>query len=262
LLPLAGLVLLVVAQLLAKDAGVDVPETVIGIVFYAGWAAWTIRRARLDPYGFDVRAMVARRVNPGEWRYLLLLVPLIVVSAMALYLAMLGISFFASELVAGWIATPDEPPSARALPAQIAEFAFGAAAEELVFRDVLLHLWAERFGIRLAVLATSAVFAAAHADVIGAFVFGVVMAALYVRTGTLTVPIVAHFVGNTLIHVTGLLWSGDDKPTTLAEFREDWWIAVVAFAGALAAIVTVVRSAVPPPWRLPAIPRSEVGGGG
>jgi membrane protease YdiL (CAAX protease family) len=253
-------VLLVVGQLLAKDAGVDIPEALTGLLFYAGWTAWTIHRVRREPYCIDLRALVSRHVDAREWRFLLLLVPLIVVSAMALYLAMLGISVFAPELVAGWIATPDDPVNPRDLPVQVVEFAFGAVAEELVFRGVLLHLWAERLGVRSAVIATSVLFGAGHADVIGAFVFGVVMAALYVRTGTLTLPIVAHFAGNTLIQVTGLVWKDSDQPMTLAEFRDDWWIAMIAFAGALAAIVIVVRAAVPSPWRLPVVVQAGDGG--
>ncbi len=176
---------------------------------------------------------------------------------MALYLVMLGLSFVVPELVADWIATPEEAGvSLREVPGDVVQNVAGAFAEELVFRGVLLHLWAERFGLRFAVLATSALFAAGHADVVGAFVFAIAMVALYVRTGTLAVPIMAHLLGNTLIDLVQAIPSAE-QGGTLAEFREDWWVGVVVFIAALAVVVAIVRAAAPLPWRLPAIAAPE-----
>jgi membrane protease YdiL (CAAX protease family) len=245
--------LLLAATMLAGRRGLTVPETVFGTLFYAGLAAWTLYRARRAPFNLDLGARSRRPARRSDWRYLLLVVPLLVTTAAALYLVTLVASFVAPRMVSDMLATP-EPPSdvvtARSLPGDLVESAIGAIAEEWLFRGVLLHLWAERFGVRFAVLASSVLFAAMHSDVIGSVIFGIVMAALYIRTGSLLVPIVAHFLFNALV-ATGAVVLGDDGTTTLGEFRQDWWQATSAFAAAVAVIVVVVRRAVPAPWVMP-----------
>jgi membrane protease YdiL (CAAX protease family) len=162
-------------------------------------------------------------------------------------------SFVAPQLVGDMLATPEPPSEAatpRSLPGDLVESAIGAIAEEWLFRGVLLHLWAQRFGVRFAVLATSILFAALHSDVIGSVIFGIVMAALYIRTGSLLVPIVAHFLFNALV-ATGAIVLGDDGATTLSQFRQDWWQATSAFIAAVAVIVVVLRRAIPGTWVMP-----------
>jgi hypothetical protein len=153
-------------------------------------------------------------------------------------------------MVSDMLATPDPPSEAatlRALPGDLVESALGAIAEEWLFRGVLLQLWAERFGVRFALLATSVLFAALHSDVIGSVIFGITMGALYIRTGSLLVPIVAHFLFNALV-AAGAVMLGDDGVTTLSQFREDWWQATSAFVAAVGVIVVVLRRAVPGMW--------------
>ena len=69
--------------------------------------------------------------------------------------------------------------------------------EEFLFRGVLVNRWGAKWGVRAGVLASSGLFACMHANVLGVFVLGLVAALLYVRTGTLLVPIALH-VGNNL----------------------------------------------------------------
>lgn len=242
--------LLLAAIMLAERRGIRVPETVFGAVFYAGLAAWTLYRARRTPFDLDLAALSRRPARRSDWRYLLLVIPLLVTTAAALYLVMFVASFVAPQLVGEMLATPDSPSEAatlRALPGDLAESALGAIAEEWLFRGVLLQLWAERFGVRFAVLATSVVFAALHSDVIGSVIFGIAMATLYIRTGSLLVPMVAHFLFNALV-ATGALVLGDDGATTIAQFRQDWWQATLAFVAAVGVIVVVLKRAVPGMW--------------
>ena len=245
--------LLLAATMLAGRRGITVPETAFGAIFYAGLATWTLYRARRPPYDLDVAALSLRPARRSDWRYLLLVIPLLVTTAAALYLVMLVASFVAPHMVADMLAKPDSPADAvtlRSLPGDLIESAIGAIAEEWLFRGVLLQLWAQRFGVRFAVLATSVLFAALHSDVIGSVIFGVVMAALYMRTGTLLVPIVAHFLFNALVAV-GAVVLGDDGATTISQFREDWWQAILGFAMAVGVMVVVLRRAMPGVWGVP-----------
>jgi CAAX protease family protein len=246
--------LLLAGTLLAGRRGITVPETVFGSFFYAGLAAWTLYRARRAPFDLDLGALSLRPTRRSDWRYLLLVIPLLVTTAAALYLVMFVASFVAPHMVGDMLATPESPSDAvtlRSLPGDLVESAIGAIAEEWLFRGVLLHLWAERFGVRFAVLATSVLFAALHSDVIGSVIFGIAMAALYIRTGSLLVPIVVHFLFNALVAV-GALVLGDNGATTISQFRQDWWQAIAAFAVAVGVIVVVVRRALPGEWVVPA----------
>ena len=245
--------LLVGADWFAGRRGIDVPDSFSGTLLYAGLASWLLYRAPRSPYDVDLPTLSAPPRRRSDWRLLAIVLPLVAAGAGALYLVTLAVSFVAPDRVAQSLAEPDPGSGTLALqllPGEVIQETIGAIAEEWLFRGVLLHLWARRFGVRFAVLATSILFAALHADVIGSFIFGVAMAALYVRTGTLLVPIVAHLMFNVFISV-GSLVIGDGESLTLAEFRGDWWMAMVGFLGGLAAIVAVVRRVAPWPWRLP-----------
>jgi membrane protease YdiL (CAAX protease family) len=236
----------------ARRSGIDVPDNVTGTILYAGLAAWILYRGPQAPYGVDVGAVTGPVKSRSDWKLLPIVIPLIAVTGGALYLVTFTMSFIVPQTVAEALAQPDPDVAEvtlRSLPGDLVESAIGAVAEEWLFRGVLLHLWARRFGLRFAVLATSVLFAALHADVIGSFVFGIVMAALYVRTGTLLVPIIAHLAFNAIIAV-GSIVLGEGGTTTLAEFRQEWWKGVVGLAGGLAVIVAVVRRIAPWPWRL------------
>ena len=248
--PLIGLGALAVAEVFARRAGVVIPDSLSGSIFYALWGVWVVRRARGAHVGLDLRALTAAPRRARDWWFLLLVIPLVVVSVAALYLLVLGASLVAPRTIGHWLTAPDADlaagtPTALAFTGMAAENALGAVTEELVFRGVLLHLWAQRFGVRFAVLATSLLFAVMHADVVGSFIFGVVMAALFMRTGTLLVPIIVHFLFNVLVDVVGVFDKDPRSVVTLAELRGDWWQASVAFVLALAVIVVVLRRARP-----------------
>jgi membrane protease YdiL (CAAX protease family) len=71
--------------------------------------------------------------------------------------------------------------------------------EEIFFRGLLLRALERRIGTPLAVVVSSAMFAATHFQVLqlpALFVFGLVAAVLYVRTGRLGPGIVAHLAFN------------------------------------------------------------------
>lgn len=68
--------------------------------------------------------------------------------------------------------------------------------EELVFRGILLERWAVKWRLGVAVIVQAIVFGVLHVDPIGAGMFGVVMALMYIRTRTLWVPIAMHAANN------------------------------------------------------------------
>jgi membrane protease YdiL (CAAX protease family) len=103
--------------------------------------------------------------------------------------------------------------------------------EELFFRGILLHRWARRWGTPTAVVASSALFAVLHGEWIGHFLFGVAMAALYLRTRRLWMPIAAHALNNgtvALFTLVDVLRHEPPGTTTIAELRGQWPLAAAA----------------------------------
>ncbi|MBE9111322.1 CPBP family intramembrane metalloprotease [Nodosilinea sp. LEGE 07298] len=101
--------------------------------------------------------------------------------------------------------------------------------EEFIFRGVLLHRWGVKWGVRPAIVLTSVLFGVLHSNLIGLFVFGVVMSLLYLSTRSLLVPMVAHAINNAIASGVDFLAT---QPTanaidTLAEFRASWWLGVL-----------------------------------
>ena len=99
-------------------------------------------------------------------------------------------------------------------------------AEEWFFRGLLLRRWTDKWGTGRGVVASSAVFAVFHADFLGAFIFAIVMCALYARYQSLWAPTMAHAANNGLAwlltvidaHSTAISF----EAATLDEFRSDW----------------------------------------
>jgi membrane protease YdiL (CAAX protease family) len=106
--------------------------------------------------------------------------------------------------------------------------------EETLFRGILMQRWARRWGTPTGVVASSLLFAIGHTEILGHFLFGVTMCALYLRTRKLWLPIAAHATSNFLIllpSLQGVLSHEPDQAETLAHFRSEWWVGALALVG-------------------------------
>lgn len=86
---------------------------------------------------------------------------------------------------------------------------FAPIIEELVFRGVLFNRLKIRTGIIPAMIISSFIFAIGHefGGMTSAFLFGVCMCVLYLKTDNILIPMSVHFLNNTvatLLNVTGL----------------------------------------------------------
>ena len=72
--------------------------------------------------------------------------------------------------------------------------------EELLFRGIFLNKMKMIVPVTFAVLISSLLFASLHSfgGILSAFVFGICMALLYLKTDNILVPILAHFINNLL----------------------------------------------------------------
>jgi len=82
---------------------------------------------------------------------------------------------------------------------------FAPILEEFIFRGVILHRLIKKTSITGGVLISSILFGILHADMIGAFFFGVITSLLFLRTGNLLIPILVHMLNNSIAVVLSFI---------------------------------------------------------
>ena len=196
------------------------------------WIAWACRNS-----GVSLRRLVGKLPAGHNWLATLGLLAVTMLFSIAswevfaygLSLAAPGVLKFLLEAIAS---VPD-PSLAYQVAMAIVAVALAPVIEELLFRGILLNRWAVKWSVGTAVAATSIAFGLLHANPFGITVVGLVAAVLYLRTGTLLIPIAFH-AANNLIATIPEFMMGPMKPMDVAaeiqEIREAglWGIAVVA----------------------------------
>lgn len=102
--------------------------------------------------------------------------------------------------------------------------------EEVVFRGMLLHRWSYKWSLRTAIIASSLLFGIIHTDPIGAFVFGIGMCIIYLRTQSLFIPIICHSVNNLVVWFVeaGYKYTeGPDYKYSMEALRNEWYIGII-----------------------------------
>lgn len=105
------------------------------------------------------------------------------------------------------------------------------AVEEIIFRGMILHRWAHKWGQGRAAVFSALLFCIFHADWVGAFLFSLLMTVIYLRTGSLYACIFFHMVNNAIALVfAGLeyLTTGTLAEMTIWEFQRDLWHGLAA----------------------------------
>lgn len=114
---------------------------------------------------------------------------------------------------------------------------FGAVGEEMLFRGYGLQVLVPVLGPMAAILPMSVLFAAAHADnqgvswlgLFNTFLWGVLLSAALLRSGTLWMPIGLHFGWNWILPVLGVNVSGFTMRLTAHQLV--WGVAPVWSGG-------------------------------
>ncbi|MGD2183475.1 CPBP family intramembrane glutamic endopeptidase [Lusitaniella coriacea] len=115
-------------------------------------------------------------------------------------------------------------------------FVIGVApiVEEVLFRGILCQRWATTWGLSAGIIVSSLVFGILHpVNPIGLFIFGLMMAILYVKTRTLTIPILVHALNNAIaIVLTSLSVSPEttNATTTVEQFFSAEWMGLICVA--------------------------------
>ena len=192
--------------------------------------------------------------DPREtWVYILLGVPSFAVSLFGLYILYLPLSYFFPAFVT--VLLLESPPLIwwRADPEfLLASFinalvmvVIAPVIEETFFRGFLLNRWWRKYGVPRAVIFSSVAFAVVHIDIIGGFVFGVVLSLIYVKTRSLIGPIIVHAAHNGIVLlwllIEGVVTGEIEMVYTLEEFRAYWWLAPLGAAVGVPWLVWFVK---------------------
>ncbi|MXW16637.1 MAG: CPBP family intramembrane metalloprotease [Gemmatimonadetes bacterium] len=208
-----------------------------------GWVVWVCRRA-----GVGLGRLVGR-IPAGHswWTTLGLLIVTMAFSAGSWGIFAYGLALAAPGVLEFLLEAgermPDAPLAYQVAVAVVA-VVLAPAIEELLFRGVLLNRWAAKWSVARAVVATSVAFGILHGNPVGVTVAGLVMAVLYLRTGTLLVPIAFHATNNLIATILEFM-AGPLEPVDVAaqiqEIRDGALWAIVIVAVTLPVLVWYLR---------------------
>ncbi len=217
-------------------------EIASAIVIYPAEVIWLLHTARVA--GISLSRLVG--VWPGgagAWRWTGLLIPL--------WLLSVGVVWLYYLILRSLSRIPDlseDLPADRfqywilSLPVVVL---IGPILEELIFRGMILNRWAAKWSLRRSIIFSSLFFGFLHADFIGGAVFGVVMSLLYLRTGTLLVPIVLHVGYNAI--AMGLEGHAILAPSKVVNpvYERFPWMGAICLVIAVIALAHFVRRSWP-----------------
>ena len=198
------------------------------------WGWWQFSRRRIS-----LGRLVGRIPLGFQWHSIFGLVGLqILFSLTTFYLIFIPLSYLLPEYVQEILQVPfflsEAETSSPGLYNGWLIFVIVIVApvvEELLFRGIIFSRWANKWGARRAIIFSSLLFGVLHVEgTLGAFVFGVVMSLLYLRTRTLLIPIACHMLNNAIAVALGKWGFGLGDPSSLEDFRSMLWLAVIGLA--------------------------------
>jgi membrane protease YdiL (CAAX protease family) len=235
----------------ADEGETPLPDALFGAFIYGFLLVLVDRVARRR--GVGLRVQLRPKADVGDARWALGCgVALVGVSLFCVYLVFLPLSHLHEDWVRWWLLEDSLPilwteGESLWIANAIGFFVLAGlapVAEEFVFRGLLLPAWAARYGERVAVVLSSAVFAAMHFDPLGSFVFSVVASLAFLRTGRLWVPILVHAANNALVWLLLLAELAFRGPGewSMDEFRAGWWLGAIGLVIGAPLLVAALRT--------------------
>jgi membrane protease YdiL (CAAX protease family) len=120
---------------------------------------------------------------------------------------------------------------------------FAPVVEEIIFRGIMVERFGAKYGYKSGVLISSLLFGVLHMDIIGAFVFGLVLSILYLRTRSLLLPFFIHAANNGAVVL--LVFFDDyvnlDSMDTIEFYSENIWIGILLFVSSFAWLIWFLK---------------------
>ena len=221
---------------------------VIYIYSFGGLCYYLWEKLRLD--GLKPQYLIGNKISRYHWWSLLGLVIVLLLFSLGAGLLLHGVLLsFAPNFLEFFL---EEESQVSSLPIiykcleTINIIVVAPITEEFIFRGVLLHRFATKWNIAIAIWISSIIFGLLHPlDPVGASLFGVVMALLYLKTKTLTVPIVAHAMNNTIAVIVQVWGTFVENNGSIAESTTeissgDWIIGLLLVAVSLPFLIRFI----------------------
>lgn len=119
----------------------------------------------------------------------------------------------------------------------------GPMVEEIIFRGVMLERLGAKYGYMKGVVISSFIFGLLHLDFVGAFIFGVVLSIVYLKSRSLLLPFLIHAMNNgtaMIFYFYDDFFAGETWETT-APYLENAWIGITLFTVSFAWLIWYVR---------------------
>lgn len=186
-------------------------DVIVGFLFYIVLGWWIIRNFNRVHLNYE---KFLGHVPPNyNWLFLFTIIIAVIILSLGLgELSRYIISIIDPNLLnqlpsTSVFYTPEETPLAPFLNFMdfIIAVIMAPIVEELLFRGIILHRFTIKWGVKWAILGSSIIFGFLHTDIVGAFIFAVVMCILYIKTASIFVPILAHMINNMLAYLMQIM---------------------------------------------------------
>ncbi|MEO7083999.1 MAG: type II CAAX endopeptidase family protein [Gemmatimonadaceae bacterium] len=230
---LAAIALVVAARFVSRSDPPAANDPGTFALFYLGVAI--VLAVRMKLARLDLSRLFGRAPSRDMLQLAFVAPALAVLSIAGFWLLFLPLSYLAPNFVQHWAFDNAALLEPSTVPMWTGHFivavVIAPVIEEILFRGLLLQRWALAYGSPVAVVLSSAVFAVGHVELLGHFLFGVTMCALYLRTRSLCAPIAAHSLNNFLATIFTLpaviAPESQLKDMTLASFQSQWWLGIL-----------------------------------
>ncbi|MFP4367914.1 MAG: CPBP family intramembrane glutamic endopeptidase [Bacteroidales bacterium] len=182
-------------------------------------------------------------------RYSFLVFPLILISIGTAVLILYTMSFisedmfyFYLEMGNNLIEWPAEASPLFHVLMFICIVVLAPVVEEYLFRGILLSSWTVKWGPARAIILTSFIFGMLHADPVGAFFVGIVLALIYLKTGSLLLVIFIHMLNNGLAVFFMFGFPNLMEFETPDDVRESFWYIMVLMILSAVVIWPMIRN--------------------
>lgn len=204
---------------------------VAALVAYPAEIFWLLHMTRVA--GISLRRLVgATPTNERTWGWAALLIPMWGLYAGMSWLVYLALGLFDALPDRSELQTTDGPLQLFLwIPILVL---IAPVMEEVIWRGMILNRWAYKWGLRRSIVVSSLAFGFLHDDIITATLFGLVLSLVYIRTGTLLVPMLLHMLNN----VSAVVAQGSALASPSSAF--DFYIANIPWLGPIGLAVAVI----------------------
>jgi hypothetical protein len=216
----------------AELTGTPVADELLGILLYLPIVAWVLFAARRK--GIDLRAMFRwPRLGTFWWVVAGMLIVQLLFSVGAITLTQL--------IAPGLDDALEGVGQGNLVLALIGIVIVPPLVEETVFRGVLLERYAVRWRVGVGIVVAALLFGILHADPVGAGMFGVVTALLYLRAGSLWPGILIH-AANNLIALAAMRAAGPQAEPPPVDVADSLVSAAIFLALSVPFLVWFIRA--------------------